>query len=261
MIFFGVYFRFRSLFIFPSMSRIEALKEPDYMPLIEHPDKFTWDLVVKNANTVFFRLYGKPVLNKLGSKVGAYPLRYAGIRYMSNWKITAEALKKISVVFSEYVAENPKQVVAGFSVIAASGIAAGGSLLYLQHMEAKRAYKHEETAYERAKEEAIQGFYNRRSRTIEQGSQMILDHGPESNIAQSLTPIVVQLFEAQSTEVSPSNSLDNCTNVSNFLKKGLLSSKLPITNDENAQIEPLIHKDNLDKIRANSVYEEPGIFL
>lgn len=261
MIFSGIYFRFRSLFIFPSMSRIEVLKEPDYMPLIEHPDKFTWDLVVKNANTVFFRLHGRPVLNKLGSKVGAYPLRYAGIRYMTSWKLTAETLKKISVVFSEYAAENPKQAAASFSVIAASGIAAGGSLLYLQHMEAKRAYKDAETAYERAKEEAIQGCYDRRSRTIEQGSQIILDHGPESNIAQTLTPIVVQLFETQAAEDFSNNSLNNSTNISNFIKKGVLFSKIPITNDESAQIETPLHNDNLDKIRANSLYEEPGIFF
>jgi len=115
MIVVATYLRLRNLFIFPDLTHVTAIEDPNYNPHIDHPDKFTWNLVVQNANTVLLKLHGRPVINQLSPKVGNFPLRYAGIRYMSG------------ITVADYALENPKQAAVGvLAVVGVVGSLVGG---------------------------------------------------------------------------------------------------------------------------------------
>ena len=249
----GSYFRLRNLFIFPDMYRLEILKSSAYMPFIDHPDKFTWNLVIKNADAVTTKLHGKPIYNKLGPIVGNSPLTYAGIRYMSSWKTGIETLAKVSGDFAELASKHPQKVAFGVASAASTGVAMGGAYLYLENKKIDVEFEKVKVEAVRADIERTEGLrkYLKDMRDQQRDSPLSPDHPSNVQLAANINAIDSQVLGLATQPPLPTNN-----SVSSFLEKGLLGTKLEQAENSNQpKVIPELSKG------PTCVYEEPVIVI
>lgn len=254
----GSYYRLRNLFIFPEIQRLEILKTSAYMPFIDHPDKFTWNLVIKNADAVMTKLHGKPIYNKLGPNVGNSPLRYAGIRYMSSWKTGIETLTKVSQDFVELAIKYPKKAAVGVGIVFGTSAAAGGAYLYLENKrvdveidKVKNEAQRINIEAQKVDIERTEGLRKYLKDMREQLRDAHLDPEHPENVQLAKN---INALDSQVLGLATQNLLSVNNSVSSFLEKGLLGTKLEQAEKSNRPaVTPELSKG------PTCVYEEPAI--
>lgn len=226
LIMFATYSKLRTLFIFPDPSRISVLKNSNYMSPIDDPEKFNWDLVIKNMNTVTVQLHRRPVQNRLTAEVGRIPLRYAGMRYMSSWKEFFEMAGKFSKPLQIFIQENPKKAGVAIGVVGGSAFVGTGFMLHQVEREQTRQF-----------EIAIQ-------------KNQIASRVQESAELEQL----LKTMQSPSFSKMPPLVRDEIANTSlAFLQK--------IKGRQNAKVDFSLGQSTISsKTKAPSIYEEPDFF-
>jgi hypothetical protein len=245
MIVLATYLRLRNLFIFPTLTHVTTIEDPNYNPYIDHPDKFTWNLVVQNADTVLFKLHGRSVINQLSPNVGNFPLRYAGIRYMSGTSKGYQAIKLLGDTFAEYAVQNPKKAAVGvLAFLGLGGSLVGGQIVLesrkLDSQERELVMK-ENDNFVNQTHKHIESLQEQRA-NLKPGDPLIAQLDKNTN---ELNNLLTQRLKENSGLPPTVYGLPGNPYPSDQLQ-GALGAKLP--------------KNNNDIVKATSFYEESGIF-